>query len=642
MTQPRKPEEFKLIESRIETLPPHVKLEDLQENGQLFTDAQNAAALKLPPGKHKKGGVGMENFPFSVLVTTPDLVNPAAQLKDKKTYIAYKKIGGGGYGKVRLGLELNEDPTRPKRWVAIKFQTQEFESREAFERKSPDEVLRDARLEADILARLNQGGGQIQREKKPKEKKSTDKEKKSESTPYLHQHIVVMEYVSGVELTQLPRIKMSTADRLNICKNALLAVAAWHNEKLLLHRDIKPQNIMINRRTGEVKLVDVALAKRGVINRETGALESEDIPVGSPLYMAPEILEQISKAKPEDMHGIVYSEKTEVYSLGMALAQALQLVALTDTPPEKLAKIENEALRPYLHKKLTFIDKESDNYKNHPFLREATTRNEIYHLLKSLADPNPEARPSIKDAVGIISRLQEQYLQAPTQMRKTAVVSLDDLQEMDEDDRFDQLTKLRKQSEIVFVSNSPRKPNDIEVLSLFAELESKGVMVHPTIFTPDSKEVSLDAVADKIKPILDRDPNIVREYEVVHIKEKPKLKAESDFELALTTDRNRERVEQINRVLTLLQKDIKRLEDKYKGKNKIVRDRIEVIQKGLYKISHNPDIDFDGLVEQIEAIQKSMFNSSFIKGRLFSKTKSSHSSKDFEEVRVDIKNRFGS
>lgn len=68
----------------------------------------------------------------------------------------------------------------------------------------------------------------------------------------------------------------------------------------IIHRDLKPANILVNSK-GEFKLADFGFAKY-VDNYDTKLLYSI---VGSPLYMAPQIL---NKSK--------YTTKSDIWSLG--------------------------------------------------------------------------------------------------------------------------------------------------------------------------------------------------------------------------------------------------------------------------------------------------------------------------------------
>ncbi len=119
---------------------------------------------------------------------------------------------------------------------------------------------------------------------------------------------MVMEYVSGVSLGTVLRNKgkLALPDAIEVARATADAIA-YIAKVGLVHRDIKPDNIMIDRR-GRVKLCDLGLA------RPTGAtnLTSPMVAQGTPAYMSPE--------------SAISSEidtQADVYALGVTLYRAL-------------------------------------------------------------------------------------------------------------------------------------------------------------------------------------------------------------------------------------------------------------------------------------------------------------------------------
>ena len=101
-------------------------------------------------------------------------------------------------------------------------------------------------------------------------------------------------------------LKMSEVQALEIVKQVALALGFAHS-KGYLHRDVKPENIMLTN-TGVVKLMDLGLARP--MNVDPGmALTQEGQAVGTPDYMSPEQAQGF-----KDL-----TSATDLYSLGAVL-----------------------------------------------------------------------------------------------------------------------------------------------------------------------------------------------------------------------------------------------------------------------------------------------------------------------------------
>ncbi len=119
---------------------------------------------------------------------------------------------------------------------------------------------------------------------------------------------LVMEYVEGITLSELlQRVEGGTLtpDECAYLVNSLGSALAYAHENGVLHLDIKPSNIMIDR-TGKVKLCDFGMA---TLASATGFGDARGGTVG---YMPPEQIE-----------GLVVDERTDVFALGVVIWQAL-------------------------------------------------------------------------------------------------------------------------------------------------------------------------------------------------------------------------------------------------------------------------------------------------------------------------------
>lgn len=102
----------------------------------------------------------------------------------------------------------------------------------------------------------------------------------------LTQLVVVGEFVDGNLDDLLDESRVVGEDKMRDIACQLLSALYYLHSHRILHRDIKPQNILVSRE-GVVKLCDFGFARSMDLN--TYVLTSVK---GTPLYMAPEIIEE--------------------------------------------------------------------------------------------------------------------------------------------------------------------------------------------------------------------------------------------------------------------------------------------------------------------------------------------------------------
>ena len=98
--------------------------------------------------------------------------------------------------------------------------------------------------------------------------------------------MVVGEFVDGNLDDLLDESRVVGEDKMRDIACQLLSALYYLHSHRILHRDIKPQNILVSRE-GVVKLCDFGFARSMDLN--TYVLTSVK---GTPLYMAPEIIEE--------------------------------------------------------------------------------------------------------------------------------------------------------------------------------------------------------------------------------------------------------------------------------------------------------------------------------------------------------------
>ncbi|HHM04257.1 MAG TPA: serine/threonine protein kinase [Gammaproteobacteria bacterium] len=118
---------------------------------------------------------------------------------------------------------------------------------------------------------------------------------------------IVMEYVEGESLKDmLAQGKIFPPEEASAIVGQLLAALAYSHANGVVHRDVKPANIMITP-AGQVKVTDFGVAKV-----DTTAVTQAGYIVGSPSYMSP-----------EQILGQPVDRRTDVYSAGIILYELL-------------------------------------------------------------------------------------------------------------------------------------------------------------------------------------------------------------------------------------------------------------------------------------------------------------------------------
>ncbi|NLM01324.1 MAG: serine/threonine protein kinase [Treponema sp.] len=125
-------------------------------------------------------------------------------------------------------------------------------------------------------------------------------------------HYIVLEYVDGMSLDKYlkKRQKLSAQTAMLIFRDACLALKYAH-ENGIVHRDIKPGNLLISRR-GEVKLADFGIASTEKESTVDSELTQAGITLGTPSYMPPE---QFTDTKSVDGRADIYAMGVMLYEI---------------------------------------------------------------------------------------------------------------------------------------------------------------------------------------------------------------------------------------------------------------------------------------------------------------------------------------
>ena len=143
-------------------------------------------------------------------------------------------------------------------------------------------------------------------------------------------HYIASEYVEGETLRQrLTRGPLPFAEAVHIAIGVTSALVAAH-EAWIVHRDVKPENIMLRRDRG-VKVLDFGVATLAGGGDATDPLRRPGSLVGTLHYLSPEQV----RGEP------IIDTRSDIYSVGVVLYEMLAGYApfIGDTPLDVLAAI---------------------------------------------------------------------------------------------------------------------------------------------------------------------------------------------------------------------------------------------------------------------------------------------------------------
>lgn len=205
------------------------------------------------------------------------------------TYKVISRLGKGGMGEVYLA-----EDTKLERKVALKFLSPEFVGDNWAKRQLMKEAQAVAMLDHPNICPVY-------------------------GIEEVDEHLfIVMQYVEGETLAELIRKKSLRSDQVIPLSRKIVAALAEAHSHGIIHRDMKPKNIMVST-SQQIKVLDFGLAKTmrpakgaSTIDDSVSHLSQKGLLAGTVAYMSP-----------EQLRGERLDYRTDIFSLGTVLYEMI-------------------------------------------------------------------------------------------------------------------------------------------------------------------------------------------------------------------------------------------------------------------------------------------------------------------------------
>jgi len=369
-------------------LPPHERASYLENAAGGNVDLRQAVEALLK--SHEETGN---------LIDTPAYQAAAAMLADDGElkagdtvghYRIVSLLGQGGMGRVYL----TED-TKLHRKVSLKFLSTNFTQDEERVRRFEHEARAASALNHPNILTIHEFGEEDGR------------------------HFIATEYIEGQTLRDRLSHAMDLEDTLEIAIQIASALVAAHRVNII-HRDIKPDNIIIRSEDGLVKVLDFGLAKILPTRSPATSVNSEaptrfktgrGVVMGTVAYMSP-----------EQARGDKIDARTDIWSLGVVLYEMIagSTPFIADSSNEIISGILSRQPAPPLTRFAHDIPE-----RLHEIVEKALAKNsdERYQTSRDLLIDLKRMKQSLELKAGIDRSVSFQSKAGESQGRETAIAS---------------------------------------------------------------------------------------------------------------------------------------------------------------------------------------------------------------------------
>jgi serine/threonine protein kinase len=225
---------------------------------------------------------------------------------------------------------------------------------------------------------------------------------------------LIMEYVEGIGLDDFIK-NLSTPVSIERGKNIMLQVLngfAYAHSNGIIHRDVKPSNILITK-NDEVKILDFGIAK--LLDDVQNKLTKTGTQIGTAYYMSPE------QVKAQEL-----DQRTDIYSLGITFYELLSGFC-----PFANSQSEYDVYRRIVEEPLVPLTESLGNQYTHVWkiIKKQTEKNKEWRysncneIVKDLSSEtqNESRMPDLKEAKTIVEE-REVYTAPPVPKKKSNVI----------------------------------------------------------------------------------------------------------------------------------------------------------------------------------------------------------------------------